>query len=48
MVEEGAEEETARELRGCWKVHLNGDPKGKHPGRWNSQNKERELDVRGG
>ena len=40
FVEEGAEEETARELRGCATVHLSGDPKGKHPGRWNSQNKE--------
>lgn len=46
-VEEGAEEETARMLRGCWKVHLSGDLKGKHPGRWNNQNEERELEVRG-
>ena len=32
-VEEGAEEETVRMLRGYWKVHLSGDLKGKHPGR---------------
>lgn len=41
-VEEGAEEETARELRGCWKVHLSGDLKGRR----NNQNELRELEVR--